>query len=271
MNEKDTRTYITLDVLMPENVKFIELSTEACWLFIEALCYCGRNLTDGLVTNGWLKRYARNPEVAGELVHVGLLHLHDKGYLVHDYLKHQRSAEEVTEARVRRSEAGRKAGLASGQARRTKAERTVRESLNEGSTTRLNGIELVSVSVSVSLTLEDKNLLVRANSSDEVIMVCCQLLRALIDNGVRQPALTKRGWLDPARLMLERDKRTPAQIARAITFASADEFWRSNVLSISSLRSKYEQLQLKARQSKPATKATKPADSWMNYMPGETP
>ena len=40
--------------------------------------------------------------------------------------------------------------------------------------------------------------------------------------------------------------RTPEQIEAAIRWCQADEFWRSNILSASKLREKYDQLRLAA-------------------------
>lgn len=74
-------------------------------------------------------------------------------------------------------------------------------------------------------------------------------------NGAKVPSRTKRNW-DAARLLIDRDKRTPEQIATAINWATNDEFWRSNILSMSKLREKYEQLRMAAqRASAPRTTA----------------
>jgi hypothetical protein len=51
---------------------------------------------------------------------------------------------------------------------------------------------------------------------------------------------------DAMRLMLDRDKRTPDQIERAIRWCQTDEFWRGVILSASKLREKYDQLRLAA-------------------------
>jgi hypothetical protein len=73
----------------------------------------------------------------------------------------------------------------------------------------------------------------------------------LLDDGIRRngakvPARTKKN-IDAARLLIDRDEHSPEQIARAIEFATTDEFWRSNILSMSKLREKYDQLRLSAQ------------------------
>lgn len=74
---------------------------------------------------------------------------------------------------------------------------------------------------------------------------------ALAANGVKAPSRTKKN-LDAARLLLDRDNHTVEEVCRAIDFATNDEFWRSNILSMSKLREKYEQLRLAARRPQAA-------------------
>lgn len=72
------------------------------------------------------------------------------------------------------------------------------------------------------------------------------LLDAEIErNGGRKPSRTQKN-IDAARLLLDRDGRTVDQVSAAIRWCQADEFWRSNILSMSKLRDKYEQLRLQA-------------------------
>jgi hypothetical protein len=77
----------------------------------------------------------------------------------------------------------------------------------------------------------------------------------LKNNGAKIPSRTLRN-LDAARLMLDRDRHTVAQVEAAIRWAAADEFWRSNILSMSKLREKYDQLRLAAQRQKRETKQT---------------
>lgn len=67
-------------------------------------------------------------------------------------------------------------------------------------------------------------------------------------NGGRVPSRTRKNT-DAARLMLDRDGLTVDQVERAIRWSQADEFWRSNVLSMSKLREKYDQLRLAAQRT----------------------
>lgn len=64
-------------------------------------------------------------------------------------------------------------------------------------------------------------------------------------NGAKTPSRSKKNT-DAARLLLDRDNHTVDEVIRAIDFATSDEFWRTNVLSMSKLRDKYDQLRLAA-------------------------
>jgi len=68
---------------------------------------------------------------------------------------------------------------------------------------------------------------------------------AIKANGAKVPSRTKKN-LDAARLLLDRDGKTVGQVKACIDFATTDEFWRTNILSMSKLRDKYDQLRMKA-------------------------
>lgn len=53
------------------------------------------------------------------------------------------------------------------------------------------------------------------------------------------------GWANDIRLMRENDKRTHHQICELFKWANSDTFWKSNILSPSKLREKWDQLAVK--------------------------
>jgi len=59
----------------------------------------------------------------------------------------------------------------------------------------------------------------------------------------------ERKWSATAQRMLEIDRRDPEEIADLIHWVQRDEFWMANVLSMDTLRSKFDQLQLKRKNS----------------------
>ncbi|OPC81830.1 hypothetical protein B4N89_13580 [Embleya scabrispora] len=82
-------------------------------------------------------------------------------------------------------------------------------------------------------------------SRDDVEQICRHLADRIAENGSRRPTITAR-WRTEARLLLDKDGRTVAQVLAAIDWCQADSFWRANVLSMPKLREKYDQLRLKA-------------------------
>jgi hypothetical protein len=77
----------------------------------------------------------------------------------------------------------------------------------------------------------------------------CTLLADLIEaNGSKRPTITAKWRLECDRLM-RLDGRTAEQIERAIRWSQRDAFWRANVLSMPTLREKYDQLRLAALRS----------------------
>jgi hypothetical protein len=85
----------------------------------------------------------------------------------------------------------------------------------------------------------------------DVTRLCAHLADRIEANGAKRPDITK-GWLDAARLLLDRDGKTEDEVHRAIDWCQDNEFWRANILSMPKLREKYEQLRLQASR-KPGT------------------
>lgn len=81
-------------------------------------------------------------------------------------------------------------------------------------------------------------------------MILDYLDAAIERNGAKKPARTKKN-IDAARRLRDIDERTPTQVRGAIDWATSDPFWRSNILSMTKLREKYDQLRLSAQRSNP--------------------
>ena len=88
--------------------------------------------------------------------------------------------------------------------------------------------------------------LVRVRS--DVEHVCRHLADRIEGNGSKRPNVTRR-WREAARLLIDRDGRTVDQITRAIDWSQNDTFWRANILSMPTLREKYDQLRLAAQRT----------------------
>lgn len=84
----------------------------------------------------------------------------------------------------------------------------------------------------------------------DVLRVCEYLADAIAENGSKRPTITK-GWHDDARRMLDLDGRSEAEVIRAIDWCQRGEsdrarFWRPNVMSMTKLRAKFDQMRLQA-------------------------
>ena len=269
-------------------------------LFVAGLAWSNRNLTDGFiprktalrlldfedvvdavrnadhngVTNG-LHNDALTPEITRNavqtLIDAGLWHVEESGYRIHDYLDYQASKEQVA--------AGRQSNAARQKAWRER-KRAERQAQNDGeSNADRNGVTNGPVTGAPNPNPNPTEELLRSSSSSEkpddhngvtekaeepradVERVCQHLADRIVDNGSKRPTIGK-GWRDAARLMLDRDGRTEEQVHTAIDWCQDSEFWRSNILSMSKLRKKYETLRLQAqREQSSNVRQLRPADA----------
>ena len=81
----------------------------------------------------------------------------------------------------------------------------------------------------------------------DVDALCTRLRDRIIENGNKEPAITKK-WRTEARLLLDKDGREFDKALRLIDWCQQDSFWHSNILSMPKFREQYDQLRLKANQ-----------------------
>lgn len=126
-----------LDVDLPDHPKVVELHPIVRWVFVECLCWSRRFLTDGRIppaamshiyskVEGWCGMDLGSPQVVAErLANSGLLEANGDGWVIHDYSNYQQTKQMVQDRKNElsriRSEAGRKGGQASAEARRSKS------------------------------------------------------------------------------------------------------------------------------------------------------
>lgn len=72
---------------------------DAIALFVLSGSWCSKELTDGELPLGFVKRSGLNKKAAGELVRVGLYEPRPDGYALHDYLKYNPSRDKVLKER----------------------------------------------------------------------------------------------------------------------------------------------------------------------------
>jgi hypothetical protein len=106
-------TWVKLDDQFADHPKVLAAGPLAGWLYIAGLCYCARQLTDGLIPEGVARRLAdvpNAPKHIAALVRVGLWEQAEGDYRVHDYLDYQPGRERVLATRDARADAGSRGG-----------------------------------------------------------------------------------------------------------------------------------------------------------------
>lgn len=101
----DDRTYIRVHDGLDEHPKVEPLSDAAFRLLMRSWFYCSRNRTDGRIADVIWKRRG-TPKARKELIDAGLADQRDGFVEMHDYLEHQRSAEEIRLLKESRGDTG---------------------------------------------------------------------------------------------------------------------------------------------------------------------
>lgn len=105
--------YASVDDNMPEHPKIARLSDAAFRVYVTSICFCARNLTDGLILTAQAAKVGATKKIIGELTGAGRWDADAEGWRVHNYLKWNKSRADVMIFREKQ----RLAGLASGKAR----------------------------------------------------------------------------------------------------------------------------------------------------------
>lgn len=113
---KDRRPYFTMTNEYPRHRKIRGLSDAAFRLHVTLLALANEEKRDGLVSAGDL--LSRGVKVKKELLAAELvLPLPDGTFALHDYLKHQNSAEDIERYKAKQQERGQRGGISSAHTR----------------------------------------------------------------------------------------------------------------------------------------------------------
>lgn len=113
-------TWVKIDDTLPGNLKVMSVPVAARWTYLASICYASANKTDGKIPRFALPGLSGTSGTAAKLVEAGLWEPLPDGWLIHDYLKHNRSRDRIEQV----SEGARKAGLARHGASETSANRS---------------------------------------------------------------------------------------------------------------------------------------------------
>lgn len=104
--------YLKIECSVARNRKFVKAGPAPSWLWVCGLAYCQEGLTDGFIPSEALKYLGvkNAAQLASHLVKAGLWDVVDGGWLVHDYLEHNKSAADVEAIRASRAAGGQLGG-----------------------------------------------------------------------------------------------------------------------------------------------------------------
>lgn len=128
-------TWVKLSDTFAEDPRLDQAGPLALALHVAALCYCNRQLTDGLIPRATVRRLLDldDPEdVADRLVSARVWARTDDGFELLDYLRDQPSRAKVEATRAKRAESGRKGGQRSGETRRSNSQATPKQVASRG-------------------------------------------------------------------------------------------------------------------------------------------
>ena len=83
---------------------------------------------------------------------------------------------------------------------------------------------------------------------EDIERLCLHMAESVARRGAKRPTITAL-WRTQARLMLDQDHRSLEEALALIDWVERDPFWSVNVLSIPTLREKFDRLALKARRT----------------------
>lgn len=243
----DKRAFAKFDVGYLDNPKMLDVLDASCsaiLMHVASVLYCAQHLTDGIVAAKAMQRKAGGTDADVQiLLEAGLWHEPGHGcgncpqppdgkIYVHDFLEHNREAAQVKKVSEKRSK------IATDMWAEKKAMQ----------------IALQPAMQNESVCKAEREREKESSSSSEVsaetprpdVIELLDLLDSCIEiNGFKKPSRTKKN-ADAARLLLDKDGYDVKQVSWMIRWATNDEFWRSNILSMSKLREKFEQLKAKA-------------------------
>jgi chlorite dismutase len=76
-----------------------------------------------------------------------------------------------------------------------------------------------------------------------------RLFKNILSNNPDYKEPNLQSWANDVRLMMERDNRTEEQISYLMDWVQNDSFWKTNILSVSKLREKYDQLVMRVKEN----------------------
>jgi hypothetical protein len=202
---------------------------------IALLCYVRRIFPEGKLhdmTSIEIEDAARWQGESGlfsaTLERLRLLHQNGDGYEIHDWYEHNRFA--ATEP-IRRE-------IARNAVNKRWEKRGVNTSRNTSSNTNSNTPSPIPIPIPIPTSLK---------RSISLVEFFVQKILAWKPDFKIPSQAAKKSWAKEFDLMLRKDDRSEERIKAVIEFATADDFWQSNILSAKKLRLQFDTLEARKR------------------------
>lgn len=230
----DTR----LDAGFHANRKVADLSDAAFRTYVLCLNWSVAAHTFGVVSPGAIRMLARDPDDPSELLDAGLWHPHEQGgYVIHDFADYQSTEDKVQQMTLlaeQRREAGRQRTAAW---RARKNGDVMRDASRRKDKDKDKDKEVGAVDVSTDEPdLRD----VRARGA-------CEHLANLLREAHGREFRVTPTWHTAARRLFGVDRRDAAEAAFLMRWATQDDFWSAQILSMANFRKHYDRMLIQAK------------------------
>jgi len=226
--------WVKIDDKLHDHRKIRMAGVAAMGLWLLAASWSADNLTDGFVPETVLRRWEHNyRRLSEKLVSAELWTAEtvdgECGYQFHDWSEWQPTAADVRE---RRAEARRRMAemRAAKQARSENVRPNIERSSQNVRSPRPVPIPVLPTEVQEHQDAPNSKPGIRPRDAapdiprGDVREVCRHLADRIEHNGSKRPVITQ-AWLQEARLLIDSDGRTVAQVLKAIDWCQADTFW----------------------------------------------
>lgn len=211
--------FIKLYTTFRDDPKVLGLSDPAFRLHVETLLWVGEHETDGLILGRFDQTFVE------ELCRAGLWDRAEDGLRIHAW---ERWNSTHSEMEARRN-AGRNAARSRWRNANGNAKRIAKGNTEEE-------VE------------EEEEIDTRPDWHPDSRPLAEHLRDLLLAEGAKVPKTLDR-WTREAHLLLDVDKRDPAEAKEVIAWARADEFWSGNVFSMAAVRRQYDKLKVQRDRS----------------------
>ena len=249
--------FFQMDDKFHSELRVMQAGTAAFGLYSRCGDWVAEHLTDGFVPNEVAALYGTR-EWIERLLAAGLWLPADGGYTMPDYLERHgnwpaekirahRAAAAERQARAR----ARKAAAEPEDPSRSESRvtHTGTNAVSHSSPSHTHPIDLLPSEEESAAEPRDASApKPQLPERSDVERLCQHLAARIAEDGSKPPSIGK-AWRDAARLMIDKDGYTEDQICRAIDFAHDDEFWRTNILSMPTLRRQYTALRKSAQRA----------------------